>query len=134
MKRILAVLALMVVAACGFIPSIDRDMSGETVSVRGASYDQVWQATESAVGSVFRLRGGDASKVAGEILTGGNGCAYGPGNYLGVYITPVAASAPVYTVKVVADSDGGRLPAEMARTMRDSIASTLQTIPGAEVR
>ncbi len=124
MVRTLAVLALLALAACGFVPRVGANMPGETLRVHAASYEQVWQASFAAVNDIFP-RTYEDGKAHGEILAGSNGCAYGPGNYLGVYITPTTPAAEMYFIKIVADRESKNAGPDLARTMRDKITAAL---------
>lgn len=133
-RTLAAAAALLTLTACG--PVVSRDMAGESFTVRGASYEQVWQAAQNAVVAEFPkadIQDADA-KQRGEILAGSNGCAYGSGDYLGVYISPTTAQSERYTIKIVSDDMSSTNRAARIAAVRKGIKASVNTIAGVRVK
>ncbi len=100
--RLILVLAL---AGCGLSPRVNPGMDGEVLTVHNLSYEQVWAATYGAVHKEFYYAN-ETKKKEGIIHAGANGCAFGPDDYIGVYITPTTAEANTYHIKIVVNGYG----------------------------
>ena len=133
MKRLFAVLALFALAACGG-DWVNATMEGKILRVSNASYEQVWQASYDAVVKDF-YRTSAEGKSRGEILAGSNGCAYGPGNYVGVFITPVnGGETKFHTIKIVADSEGDKTAEQITAEISNRIQSQLAGISSRQIK
>lgn len=117
-------MSALALTACDMSPRVDASMDGLELRVPNVSYNEVWDASHAALASQFpRVNG---AKDKGALTAGSNGCAYGPSDYVGIYIHPVNGGETKFTfVKIVALDEGSRKGAETAQTLKESIEHNL---------
>lgn len=98
MKRLIALLAVLVLAACATTDSLQPGTGGSSFEVRGKRYDDIWKAVVTVAGRSLTIV--ESGKAAG-ILKAEKGV--GPttwGEVVGIYVRPATSGAAVYTVEV----------------------------------
>jgi hypothetical protein len=98
-KKSLAVaLMLALMSACATIQDLHPG-EGPSFSVRGKTYEQVWTAAVTVASKNLEIIQKD--KEAGAIRAEKFGGAWTFGQVVGIFISPVSETSPVYTVQVV---------------------------------
>lgn len=98
MKRLIALLAVLVLAACATTDSLQPGTGGSSFEVRGKSYDDIWKAVVTVAGRSLTIV--ESDKAAG-ILKAEKGVGLTTwGEVVGIYVRPATSGAAVYTVEV----------------------------------
>lgn len=98
MKRLIAALAILVLAACATTDSLQPGTGGSTFEVRGKSYDEIWKAVVTVAGRSLTIV--ESDKSAG-ILKAEKGVGLTTwGEVVGIYVRPATGGATAYTVEV----------------------------------
>lgn len=98
MKRLIALLAVLVLAACATTDSLQPGTGGSSFEVRGKSYDDIWKAVVTVAGRSLAIV--ESDKAAG-ILKAEKGVGLTTwGEVVGIYVRPATSGAAVYTVEV----------------------------------
>jgi len=98
MKRLIALLAVLVLAACATTDSLQPGTGGSSFEVRGKSYDDIWKAVVTVAGRSLTIV--ESGKAAG-ILKAEKGVGLTTwGEVVGIYVRPATSGAAVYTVEV----------------------------------
>lgn len=98
MKRLIALLAVLVLAACATTDSLQPGTGGSSFEVRGKTYDDIWKAVVTVAGRSLTIV--ESDKAAG-ILKAEKGVGLTTwGEVVGIYVRPATSGAAVYTVEV----------------------------------
>lgn len=98
MKRLIALLAVLVLAACATTDSLQPGTGGSSFEVRGKRYDDIWKAVVTVAGRSLTIV--ESDKAAG-ILKAEKGVGLTTwGEVVGIYVRPATSGAAVYTVEV----------------------------------
>lgn len=98
MKRLIAALAILVLAACATTDSLQPGAGGSTFEVRGKSYDDIWKAVVTVAGRSLTIV--ESDKSAG-VLKAEKGVGLTTwGEVVGIYVRPATGGATSYTVEV----------------------------------
>ncbi len=98
MKRLIAALAILVLAACATTDSLQPGAGGSTFEVRGKSYDDIWKAVVTVAGRSLTIV--ESDKSAG-VLKAEKGVGLTTwGEVVGIYVRPATGGATAYTVEV----------------------------------
>ena len=98
MKRLIAALAILVLAACATTDSLQPGTGGSTFEVRGKSYDDIWKAVVTVAGRSLTIV--ESDKSAG-VLKAEKGVGLTTwGEVVGIYVRPATGGATAYTVEV----------------------------------
>lgn len=117
-------MSALALAACDLSPRVDAGMDGLEFSVPHASYTEVWDASRAALAA--ELPRVNEDRAHGAMTAGSNGCAYGPSDYVGIYISPIDGGETKFTfVKIVALDEGSRKGAVMAASLKEHIEQNL---------
>jgi hypothetical protein len=98
MRRLIAALAILVLAACATTDSLQPGTGGSTFEVRGKSYDDIWKAVVTVAGRSLTIV--ESDKSAG-VLKAEKGVGLTTwGEVVGIYVRPATGGATAYTVEV----------------------------------
>ena len=98
MKRLIAALAILVLAACATTDSLQPGAGGSPFEVRGKSYDDIWKAVVTVAGRSLTIV--ESDKSAG-VLKAEKGVGLTTwGEVVGIYVRPATGGATAYTVEV----------------------------------